>query len=427
MKVYLDSVGCRLNQSEIETMARQLIAAGHEIVREAAEADHIVLNTCAVTNEATRETRNRTRRFNRANPEADIVLTGCHATIAPDDVAVLPGVANVVLNENKQTLIQRIDPKASLALPMHDREPIIREFMAAGMGNTRAFIKVQDGCNNKCTFCVTTIARGEGVSRPSGDIVREIQGLSAAGYREAVLSGVHLGSYGHDFGRRDGLRELVQMILEHTDIERLRLSSLEPWEIADGFFGLWHNPRLLPHLHMPLQSGCDRTLRRMARKTSQVSFRQLANDAHANIPDLNLTTDVIVGFPGETDEEFAESLAFVKEIGFTRLHVFTYSQRPGTAAAKMPGQVRKAVKKERVHQMINLGKRNSLAFHQQYEGQTMNVLWEMMAGADETGTRWTGYTDNYIRVHGYGTDLVNKVTAARLEAAAPDGMQGIIE
>lgn len=428
MKVYLDSIGCRLNQSEIETMARQLLAAGHEIVADVDSADTVILNTCAVTRQATRDTRNKTRRFHRANPDAEIILTGCHATLAPDSLITLDGVAVVVPNSEKQQLVQHIDPRAMLALPAYDREPIIREFMAGGMGNTRAFIKVQDGCKNKCTFCVTTIARGDGVSRHIADVVTEIQALAHAGYQEAVLTGVHLGSYGHDFGNHAGLRELVEMILVHTDILRLRLSSIEPWDIAPDFFALWDNPRLLPHLHMPLQAGCDRTLRRMARRTSQAAFRELAAAARATIPDLNLTTDIICGFPGETDADFEESLAYVAEIGFARLHVFGYSVRPGTAAATMPDHVAKAVKKARVQRMIALGKAMGSAFHQQYEGHTVTVLWEQVVGADEHGLRWQGYTDNYIRVLGHGgTDLANRVTPTRLYNAGVDGIEGVVQ
>lgn len=427
MKVYLDSIGCRLNQSEIETMARQLLAAGHEIVADADSADTVILNTCAVTREATRDTRNKTRRFHRANPNAAIILTGCHATLAPDNLIALDGVKAIVPNNEKQQLVQRIDPRAVLSLPVYDREPIIREFMAGGMGNTRAFIKVQDGCKNKCTFCVTTIARGDGVSRHLADIVTEIQALAQAGYQEVVLTGVHLGSYGHDFGNHAGLYGLVRLILEHTDIPRLRLSSLEPWDIAPDFFALWDNPRLLPHLHMPLQAGCDRILRRMARRTSQAAFRELADAARTAIPDLNLTTDIICGFPGETDADFEESLAYVADIGFSRLHVFGYSARPGTAAAAMPDHVAKSVKKARVQRMLSLGRDMGKAFHQRYEGQTVNVLWEQVAGADEHGLRWQGYTDNYIRVLGHGgTDLVNRVTATRLFDAHEDGVEGVV-
>lgn len=427
MKVFLNSIGCRLNHSEIETMAKQLLAAGHEIVDDAAVADKVVINTCAVTSEAARDARSLTRRIHRANDAAEIVLTGCYATIAPQELGKVQGASQIVLNKDKAQLVKLLDPAIDTEQPIFEKEPILREFHAGTASHTRAFIKVQDGCNNKCTFCVTTIARGDGQSRHLGDIVAEIQHLAAAGYQEAVLSGVHLGSYGYDFGNQAGLRDLVEAILEHTDMPRLRLSSLEPWDIAPGFFELWENPRLLPHLHLPLQSGSDRILQRMARRTKRESFREIVNDARAHIADLNLTTDIIVGFPGETEEDFQESLEFVREIGFSRLHAFSYSQRPGTAAAKMAGQLPKALKKERVNRMITLAEELGREFHKQYEGQTVNVLWESAVGADENGVRWSGYTDNYVRVIAHGpAEMVNQVTPTQITATDAHGMQGVV-
>lgn len=428
MKVFLHTIGCRLNQSEIETMGRQLLAAGHELVDDAAQADKVIINTCAVTAEAARDARSITRRIHRANEDAEIILTGCYATIAPQKAGQIEGAGRIVLNQDKDKLVQIIDPQAQIDLPVYEQEPILREFLAGSqVANTRAFIKVQDGCDNKCTFCVTTIARGAGQSRHLGDVVAEIQALASAGYQEAVLTGVHLGSYGRDLHNNTDLSTLVAAILEHTDIPRLRLSSLEPWEIPDGFFRLWQNPRLLPHLHMPLQSGSDPILRRMARRTSQASFRKLATLATGNIPDLNLTTDIIVGFPGETEADFQDSLDFVREIGFTRLHVFSYSSRPGTAAAKMPGHLPKAVKKERARRTIALGQELSLAFHRRYETKTRPVLWESAIGADKGGLRWAGYTDNYIRVLAHGpADLFNRITLTQLINAQPDGVSGRI-
>ena len=428
MKVFLNSIGCRLNQSEIETMARQLLAAGHEIVTETAVADKVIINTCAVTAEAARDARSQTRRIHRQNPHAEIVLTGCYATIAPDELAQVEGAGRVVVNQQKAQLVQLLDPKARIDLPLFDQEPMLREFLAGNLGaNTRAFIKVQDGCDNKCTFCVTTVARGNGQSRYLGDVVAEIQALATAGYQEAVLTGVHLGSYGHDFGNQAGLYDLVQSILQHTDIPRLRLSSLEPWDLTPDFFTLWQNPRLLPHLHLPLQSGSDKILKRMARRTSQASFQTLAEAARARIPNLNLSTDVIVGFPGEGEAEFADSLEFVEEINFSRLHVFGYSPRPGTAASQFPDQINGKIKKERTRRMIALGKQLSHDFHQQFVGQTRNVLWESNMGADNDGLRWVGYTDNYIRVQAHGTaDLFNRITPTKITEANPDGVTGII-
>lgn len=424
MKIYLHTLGCRLNQAEIETMARQFQAGGHTITGDPAEADTIVMNTCAVTAQATRDARQLTRRFNRANESAEIVLTGCYATLAPQVVAELPGVVRVVANAEKERLPALIDP----GLPPFDREPLERDIRPGSFGRTRAFVKVQDGCDNRCTFCVTTIARGPGRSRPLADVVAEVNAFAAAGYGEAVLSGVHLGSYGRDLGRPAGLRELLAALLADTDIPRIRLSSLEPWDIAGGFFALWQNSRLLPHLHLPLQSGSDSVLRRMARKTTRTKFRRLAADARAHIPDLNLSTDLIVGFPGETDEEFAETMAYVEELAFARLHVFTYSPRPGTAAARMSGHLPREVKRERAGRLIALGERLSEAFHRRYEGTTRPVLWETATGAERDGLCWAGYTDNYIRVTAVGpADLMQRVTPTRLWDADAHGMRGTIE
>lgn len=428
MKVFLHTIGCRLNHSEIETMARQLLAAGHEIVTEPDAADKVIINTCAVTSEAARDARSLTRRIHRENEHADIILTGCYATIAPQDLAKVKGASRVVPNAQKEQLIQILDPTARLELPVFDQEPIMREYLAGSMGaHTRAFIKVQDGCDNKCTFCVTTVARGASQSRHLGDIVAEIQALCAAGYQEAVLTGVHLGSYGHDFGNQTGLRDLVQAILTHTDMPRLRLSSLEPWDIPADFFTVWANPRLLPHLHMPLQSGSDHILRRMARRTSRASFRALVDEARAHIPTLNLSTDIITGFPGESESDFADTIDYVNQIQFSRLHVFTYSPRPGTAASRFPDHVPGPEKKARTRQLIELGKQHSLAFHSQFVGETMNVLWENSIGADAHGLRWVGYTDNYIRVHGHGpTELMNRITAVSLHNPTADGLQATL-
>ncbi|WP_374685862.1 MiaB/RimO family radical SAM methylthiotransferase, partial [Promineifilum sp.] len=390
-------------------------------------ADTVILNTCAVTAEAARDARNLTRRFARANGEAEIVLTGCYAAIAPDELAALPGVGRVVGNADKERIPLLLDPALPADRPLFDREPLSRETAAGSMGRTRGFIKVQDGCDNRCTFCVTTIARGAGRSRRLGDVVAEVQAFAAAGYREVVLTGVHLGSYGRDLGRPAGLAELTAALLADTDVPRLRLSSLEPWDVAPNFFRLWENPRLLPHLHLPLQSGSDRVLRRMARRTSQASFRALADEARAHIPDLNLSTDLIAGFPGETDEEHAETLAYVAELAFGRLHVFPYSPRPGTAAARLPGQVPGPVKKERARQLIALGERLGAAFHARYDGATRPVLWEQAVGAEPEGLRWVGYTDNYIRVAAIGpADLMNRVTPVQLGGATASGMSGAL-
>jgi threonylcarbamoyladenosine tRNA methylthiotransferase MtaB len=250
--------------------------------------------------------------------------------------------------------------------------------------------------------------------------------LVVAGYQEVVLSGVHLGSYGHDLGERRGLFHLVRRLLAETQLSRLRLSSLEPWDLDADFFGLWEDRRLGRHLHLPLQSGCDATLRRMARHTTTRSFSDLVTAARSAIPDLTVTTDIIVGFPGESEAEFAESLAFVEAVDFAKLHIFRYSRRSGTAAASMRGQVSPELMAGRGQRMHTLGARLEHAFRRRFVGRTMEVLWE----SDEPhgdGYLWSGLTDNYLRVSAPGrSGLRNKITPVHLIADAPGGLAGRI-
>lgn len=413
MKVYLDFTGCRLNQSEIEMLARQFRQAGHQVVGAASEAELCVVNTCAVTSEASRSSRAMIRRLNRANAAAQIVATGCYSELSPQVVGALPGVSTVIGNAEKDRLVPIVlqeEPPAEA----FDHEPLDRDALPGALGRTRAFVKAQDGCDNHCTFCVTTIARGQGRSRALADVVREVQALAAEGYHEVVLTGVHLGSYGHDLGVRDGLAQLVRALLDETDVPRLRLSSLEPWDLSPEFFALWENSRLCRHLHLPLQSGCDATLKRMARRTTQAKFRALVEAARKRIPDLALSTDVIAGFPGETDAEFETSFAYVREMDFMKLHVFRYSKRPGTAAARMPGHVSEDAKKARSARLLALSDEGAERFAAQFVGREVSVLWEQVSGATPDGFVNSGLTDHYVRVEMVSPDvLTNTITTVR--------------
>ncbi|MBZ0277249.1 MAG: tRNA (N(6)-L-threonylcarbamoyladenosine(37)-C(2))-methylthiotransferase MtaB [Anaerolineae bacterium] len=414
MRVHLRTLGCRLNQSEIDTMARQFEQQGHEIVDDPALADRVIVNTCAVTQDAVRSSRKLVRELHQASTGAAITVTGCYAQIAPGDITVLPGVAGVVDNLKKDHLVETITGQP---IAPFDIEPVERGGHPGASGRTRAFVKVQDGCDNACTFCVTTVARSAGRSRSLEEVVAEVAYLHQIGYQEAVLTGVHLGSYGYDRGERDGLTRLVETLLAETDMPRIRLSSLEPWDLAPEFFDLWANPRLCRHLHLPLQSGCDATLKRMLRRTTQAQFRELVEAARARIPGVSITTDVIVGFPGETDAEFATSEAFIQEMNFTGLHVFRYSRRPGTAAARMRGQVVAETAKERSARLLALADQMESQFAAQFAGQTLPVLWEQVAGAQEDGFLNVGYTDNYMRVRCvHPRVLTNHLIPARMAA-----------
>ena len=433
MRVFLDQLGCRLNFSENDTLAGRLSQAGHRIVGCPEDAHVIVLNTCAVTAQAARRSRQAARHLHKRNPDARIAMTGCYATLAPQESAQLPGVELVADNLGKEMLHTLLEPWSAafsdpddLARIQPHGTPFAPLRGEDGGGRTRAFVKVQDGCQNRCTFCIVTVLRGESRSRARADVVREVQGLAASGYREAVLTGVHLGAYGRDLdgSQCTDLKQLTAAILADTDIARLRLSSLEPWELADGFFDLWQRwpGRLCPHMHLPLQAGTDAQLRRMARRCTVDSFRQLVAEARAAIPDLVITTDLIVGFPGETEADFEEGLRFVEEMRFAHAHIFPFSARAGTAAASFDGQVPNALKKERSRRMHHLVARTGQQERARFVGTKRPVLWEGSGQplADEPDTLlWSGLTDNYLRAMGRapaGLDLGNRITTVGLEA-----------
>ncbi len=429
MRIYLDSIGCRLNQSEMESLARQLAGRGHTLASSPAKADRCILNTCSVTREAERKSRQAARRIRRANPDTQLLITGCYATLCPDQAAAVEGVTQVVANPQKQNILAILDP---------DQQSTERGacWRLPG-GRTRAFVKVQDGCDNRCSYCITTIARGEGRTRPLADVVGEIQALESAGYQEVVLTGVHVGSYGRDRASRDGsgqsrapnLRRLIQTILSETGIPRLRLSSLEPWNLDSDLLDLWQNPRLCRQLHLPLQSGSASVLRRMGRRTTPEAYRWLAEAALDTIPDLALTTDIIVGFPGESDSEIEASLEFVRQLDFARLHVFGYSRRPGTRAAQMEGQLPRALVRKRSRLMRALGRQKQEAFLRRFLGRTMEVLWESTVSDNGSRGLWRGHTGNYIQVtaDAAGERLWNSITPTLLTGLRPGGMWGILK
>ncbi|NPA31587.1 MAG: MiaB/RimO family radical SAM methylthiotransferase [Chloroflexi bacterium] len=418
MRIYLDTLGCRLNQAEIERLARYFRAAGHEIVAAPEDADLAVLNTCAVTQKAVADSRQRARQLARAGAGA-LALTGCWVSLEPDAAAQLPRVRWVVPNPAKDALVAQV---LGLPLEAFDLEPVAREPLPGLRMRTRAFVKVQDGCDNRCTFCITTVVRGPGRSRSVEEVLDDVRAALRGGAQEIVLTGVHLGSWGHDLTPRRHLRHLVAELLERLDIPRLRLSSLEPWDLDAAFFDLWQDARLARHLHLPLQSGSASTLRRMARKTTPQGFRALVEAARERIPEVAITTDIIVGFPGETEAEFAESLAFVESLGLAGGHVFTYSERPGTAAARMPGQVPHRVRKERNARMRAVLDAAAARYRSRFVGRTLTVLWERATRLDGQGWLVQGLSDNYLRVRArVAQNLWNRLTPVRIVRVAEDG------
>jgi threonylcarbamoyladenosine tRNA methylthiotransferase MtaB len=423
MKIFLDTIGCRLNQAEVETLARQFRAAGHEIVASAAEADLAVVNTCTVTGQAAADSRSAVRRANRLGA-GQVVVTGCWSTLEPEAAAALPGVRRIVPNQKKDTLAADV-----LGLPQEffDLEPLSRTPLPGLHARTRAFVKVQDGCDNACTFCITTVARGASRSRPADEIVADVQAALDGGTKEIVLTGVHLGSWGLDLALQQRLADLVSALLAQTSVPRLRLSSLEPWDLEADFFELWKDARLCRHLHLPLQSGSAAVLKRMARKTTPETFAALVAAARSIIPDVAITTDVIVGFPGETEAEFAETLDFVKSIQFAGGHVFTYSARPGTPAARMKGQVPHEVRKERSACLREAFAESAQSYRSRFVGQTLSVLWESTDRLSDAGWQVEGLTDNYLRVTATAPEpRWNKVDEVFLVKNSNEGLNGEI-
>ncbi len=421
MNIYLSTIGCRLNEAELETWSRQFAAAGHGLVSSPQQAQILIMNSCAVTAEAARKSRQFINRLHRQNPNAKLVVTGCYAELEPAKVAALTGVDMVVCNRDKDKLVDMVVHELDLhAMPQLATQPESSHVYHSA--RTRAFVKVQDGCRNRCTFCIVTIARGAERSRRIDDVVEEINLLHDLGYQEAVLTGVHLGGYGDDIGA--DLYSLVDAILRNTNIPRLRLSSLEPWDLPDRFFDLWANPRLMPHLHLPLQSGCDSTLQRMARRCDTSSYADLIASAGAAIPDLSITTDLIVGFPGETGAEWAATIAYVRQMDFAHMHIFTYSARQGTTAARLRGRVQNNVKRARSRQLHEIAAGMKAAHLSRFVGTSRRVLWEGQGTAlDDGALKWSGYTDNYLRVETVTqpeVDLGNLITSEILASISGD-------
>ena len=421
MLVHLRTLGCRLNEAELESWAQAFQKAGHQITREQNEAQLIIVNSCAVTQDAVRKSRQLIRRIHRDNPSAKIIASGCYVTLNSDEAAELLGVDLIVSNQDKEQLVELAIKELDIpTMPAMSTEPGAISLFSRG--RQRAFVKVQDGCRYRCTFCIVTVARGEEKSTAIEQVVQDVNRLVEQGINEVILTGVHLGGYGADI--EQNLAGLITAILEQTAVPRLRLGSLEPWDLPDNFFALFANPRLMPHLHLPLQSGSDSVLRRMARRCQTEEFSQIIKEARTQVPHINITTDIIVGFPGETEQEWQDSFDYIKAIGFGHIHIFTYSTRADTKAATLPGQVPNAIKKQRSQQLHKLAATMKQAFFSQNQGQTFDVLWEGQTEEVNTHSHKVfGYTPNYLRVAttiNNGQSLENQLLATKIVDITPE-------
>ena len=402
-KIGFISLGCPKALVDSELILTELRTNGYDIVRSYQDADMVVVNTCAVTKEATKKSRKLMNRLHRENPQSKVVVSGCYATLEEQQVAMRSGVDLVINNADKEQLPQKVmDAFSDNTMPLNAMEPDQSTLFLRG--KQRAFIKIQDGCRYRCTFCIVTVARGAERSRSLEDIVSEVNKLHQQGIQEIVLTGVHVGGYGSDID--SSLYQLVQTLLNDTDMPRIRFASVEPWDLPEEFFALFENKRLMPHMHLPLQSGADSVLRRMSRRCKINDFSSLVEQARSAIPDFNVTTDIIVGFPGETDEEWNQTIKNSELIGFGHIHIFSYSPREGTKAARLDNHVEEAVKKFRSNQLHALADTLKQQFHEKLLNKKVDILWEGQKKNENGRLIFTGYTPNFCKVESNGENDV---------------------
>lgn len=378
-KFFVQNFGCRATQADGAALEAMLAAKGLTAAGERRDADLVILNTCTVTSAADEDVRQTARRVHRENPSARILVTGCYAQRAPEEAAALPGVEWVVGNTHKTRIAELVT-----GAPYHGNVHVgdifaQRDFLSAPVEDaagdrTRPNLKIQDGCNNRCSFCIIPFVRGPSRSAPADEVIAQVRQL-AARYREIVLSGINLGRWGREPGSTARLADLVRRLLAETPVERLRLSSVEPMDFSGDLLDLMAgSPRMAKHVHAPLQSGCDRILRLMHRKYRPRHYADRVLKARALMPEAAIGADVMVGFPGETDADFEENRRFIAGLPFTYLHVFTYSERPGTPAAEARGRVPRPVRKERNRVLRELAAAKNLEFRRQFPGRTLSVV-----------------------------------------------------
>lgn len=414
------TLGCKLNQSDSEAIARRLAGEGVRVTdRPARGADAFVINTCSVTHVADRKARHMVRLARRLSPDAQVVLTGCYAETATADIGEITGADLVLTNAEKPLIAERLlehlsargDPAGGCPTPVRD-----------GL-RTRAFIKIQEGCNELCAFCIVPYTRGREVSVPIDLVVQDVQAREADGVVEVVLTGTQLGNYGRDLGwTEQGPRRLLDALLERTSVPRIRLSSLQAQDIHRGLLDLWRDKRLCPHFHLPLQSGSDRVLAAMRRRYTVRKFLDAVSAIRTAVPAVAITTDVIAGFPGETEADFEATLDVCREAEFAAMHCFPYSRRPQTGAAKMAGHLPPEVRRERLVRLLDVARHSSERFRRAHDGTTAEVLWE-----HESHGLWQGLTGNYIRAYtAANEDLTNRLLPTRLQGLEAEGMRGTL-
>lgn len=414
------TLGCKLNLADSEAIARGLRAAGYAVVDRLCEADAFVLNTCSVTHVADQKSRRLIRSARRMSPGAAVTVTGCYPRSAGPEAARELGADLVVgmAEADRERLVAFLREKGRgkrQEAPTQPRDSL----------RTRAFVRAQAGCNDVCAFCIVPRTRGREASRPPASVVEDVNRAVTEGAQEAVITGTQLGAWGRDLDPPLRPHHLIAAVLAGSEIARVRFSSLQPQDISPELLALWEDPRLMPHFHLALQSGSDAVLARMRRRYSARDYLEAVERIRAAVPDVAITTDVIAGFPGESEGEFEETLRLCREAGFARTHCFPYSRRSRTAAAMMPGQVHEHVRRERIGRLLALAEELSLGFRRRLDGSVRPVLWEAEQATPD-GNLWSGLTDNYVRVFAAGAGLRNRITPVGIGGVYHDGVLGII-
>lgn len=429
--VAFHTLGCKVNHYETEGIWQMFSKHGYERVDFDRISDVYVINTCTVTNTGDRKSRQIIRRAVRKNPEAIICVTGCYAQTSPGEVMEIPGVDIVVGTQERKKMIGYIEEHQNTRVPINGVSNIMKSRTFEEMDvptftdRTRASLKIQEGCNNFCTFCIIPWSRGLLRSRKPENVINQAQQLVEAGYKEIVLTGIHTAGYGEDMKDYNFAMLLRDLEEKVSGLKRIRISSIEASQITDEVIEVLNNSKkIVRHLHIPLQSGSDTVLKRMRRKYTVEFYKQRVNRIKLALPGVAITSDIIVGFPGETKEEFLETYNFVKDIGYAELHVFPFSRRTGTPAARMDNQIQKEEKQQRVDQMIDLSNRLALNYAQKYEGEVLEVIPEEHVNNDNN--QLVGYTDNYIKVQFRGpSHLIGELIRVKITKANYPISEGI--
>lgn len=423
--VAFHTLGCKVNHYETEAIWQLFKEQGYERTEFERLSDVYVINTCTVTNTGDKKSRQVIRRAVRSNPDAVICVTGCYAQTSPAEIMAIPGVDIVVGTQDRTKLLEYIEQYRAERKPINAVGNIMKNRIyeeldvPAFTDRTRASLKIQEGCNNFCTFCIIPWARGLMRSRDPQEVIRQAQQLVDAGYQEIVLTGIHTGGYGEDlkdYNLAQLLRDLEQ---EVKGLKRLRISSIEASQLTDEVIAVLKQSNIVVrHLHIPIQSGSDTVLKRMRRKYTMAFFANRLERLRDALPDLAITSDVIVGFPGETEEEFMDTFNFIRDHRFSELHVFPYSMRTGTPAARMDGQIDEAVKNERVHRLIELNDQLAKEYASRYEGKLLEIIPEEESTDHPTAGMLVGYTDNYLKVAISGDEsLIGKIVKVKITKA----------